>query len=119
MLRDGDAISMRLPISPTTGAAAQTPYQCILNTGGKKTNVKLQMFNAGITLYWTTKENDLQSVDAAGNPTRGFQLTVGGAPGGNGMYDFLAFRGKMYVACNQAIEIEIAAWDIQTGDQIV
>lgn len=113
---------MRLPISPTIGAlsvAAQVPYQCILDTGGRKTNVKLQMFDAGVTLYWTTKENDLTALDPAGNPTRGFQLTVAGAPGGNGMYDFLAFRGKMYVACNQRIDIEIAAWDIATGDQII
>jgi hypothetical protein len=40
-----------------------------------------------------------------GNPKRGLQLT-------QGLYDFLAFSGEMFVSCNQQTEVEVAYWPL-------
>jgi hypothetical protein len=57
-----------------------------------------------VTVYLSFQQNDLTSgLDAAGNPQRGLQL-------GQGIYDFLAFSGQMFLLCNQQTEVEVQWW---------
>ena len=93
---------MRVPVQAATQARALATR--ILHTS-RKVNLKLQIFDP-VTVYVAQNQNDLQSgLDPAGNPARGLQL-------GQGLYDFLAVNGELWVICNQQIDVEVQWWPV-------
>ena len=97
---------MRIPI-PASTQARQRPTR--ISHLQRKRNAKLQLFDP-VTLFIANKEQDLLSLDAVGNPQRGFKVT---GPMAAPM-DFLAIDGlkEIWVTCNQQTEIEYEEWPI-------
>jgi len=71
---------------------------------GKKYNVDLELFNGAVTLFIAYDYYELSQLDAVGNPIRGFVLAA------NVIKSWLNFRGKIWGACNQQVEVEVTGW---------
>lgn len=97
---------MRIPI-PASTQARQRPTR--ISHIQKKRNAKLQLFDP-VTLFIARQEQDLLSLDAVGNPSRGFKVT---GPMAAPM-DFLGLDAfhEIWVTCNQQTEIEYDEWPL-------
>lgn len=99
---------MRIPI-PASTAARLNPTR--LFHSKKVCHVRLQIFDAGVTVFVSRREADLQTADALGNPLRGFQY-------GQGIFDLFYQSGEVWATCNQQIEVEVDAWAL-SGEQVI
>lgn len=67
-------------------------------------HLKIQIFDP-VTVFFSVRREDFSTVDAAGNPTKGFQF-------GQGIYDLWYVSGELWATCNQSTSIEVQAWPL-------
>lgn len=93
---------MRYPIAASTNARVK-PTEIFHSK--RVHHGKLQIFDQA-SVFVAVREQDLESPDALGNSTKGFQYS------GPGIFEFFFISGQLLATSNQDTSVEFQAWPL-------